>query len=125
MKIIGVVGIRRSGKTTTVEVLIRELKKRGFTVGTVKSINCPLFEIEEREKSNTRRHKKAGADVVCASAKGETTFIYGEGLGQNRIFEKMDVDYLILEGDYQSDVPGCQCVENSGSTCGKSAGMRL
>jgi len=109
MKIISVVGVRQSGKTSTVEVLVKELKKRGFSVGTVKSINCPLFEIEESEKSNTRRHKKAGADVVCASARGETTFIYGEGLGQNRIFEKMNVDYLILEGDYQSDVPRIIC----------------
>ena len=111
MKIISVVDIRKSGKTTTVEVLIEELKKRGYRVGTVKTINCPLFEIEEDAKSNTRMHKKAGADVVCASAKGETTFIYSEGIGQNRIFEKMkdQVDYLILEGDYPSDVPRIIC----------------
>ena len=109
MKIISLVGFRHSGKTTTVEVLIRELKKRGFKVGTVKSIHCPSFEIEEKKNSNTMRHKKAGADVVCASAKEETAFIYAKGLEKNGIFEKLDVDYLILEGDYQSDVPRIIC----------------
>ncbi len=109
MKIFSVVGVRKSGKTTTVEILIEELKKRGFTVGTVKTINCPMFSMEEKETSNTYRHKKAGADVVCASAGGETAFIYSRGMEQNRIFEKLDTDYLILEGDYQADVPRIVC----------------
>lgn len=90
----------------------RGAEKRGFTVGTVKTINCPMFSMEEKESSNTFRHKKAGADVVCASAKGETAFIYARGMDRSRIFEKMGTDYLILEGDYQADVPRIVCAHN-------------
>ena len=64
MKICTIVGVRKSGKTTTVTGLIKELKKRGYRVGTVKSVFCPEFTLDTSD-SNTWRHREAGADLVC------------------------------------------------------------
>ncbi len=38
MKVFSVFGITQSGKTTTIEKIITELRKRRFTVGSVKKI---------------------------------------------------------------------------------------
>ena len=111
MKIFSVVGIRRSGKTTTITSLIKELKKRGYRIGTVKTIFCPTFSIDDG-KSNTSRHLKAGANIVCAKARSEVSFIYPFGLDQNEIVSRLieeHLDYLILEGDYETDVPRIVC----------------
>lgn len=108
MIICSVVGIRKSGKTTTVIELIGELKSRGYRVGTVKTVFCPSFSIDE-EGSNTDLHKKAGADVVCARARNELAVLYPYGVKDNDIFSMVDVDILLLEGDYEAKVPRIVC----------------
>jgi molybdopterin-guanine dinucleotide biosynthesis protein MobB len=111
MKIFSVVGVRRSGKTTTVTELIRELKRRGYTVGTVKTIFCPVFSMDE-EGSNTYRHKMAGADVVVARGNGETDIIHPKTMEVNEIAASLSTDYLIVEGDYELCVPQIVCAHN-------------
>ena len=56
MKVFQIVGVRKSGKTTTVERLIGKLKQKGYSVGTVKCINCPVFSLDGNTGSNTARH---------------------------------------------------------------------
>lgn len=46
MKIIMLKGISKTGKTTTAEAVIRELKMRGYTVGSVKDIHFESFTVE-------------------------------------------------------------------------------
>ena len=74
MKLVTLVGVRGSGKTTTVTELVKAIRRRGQTVGTCKSIGCPAFSIDQKG-SNTRRHMLAGANLVCARGKRETSFI--------------------------------------------------
>lgn len=108
MKICTIVGIRKSGKTTTVEGLVRELKKRGYRVGTVKTVFCPAFSMDQ-EGSNTDRHRKAGADLIGVKAKNEMHMIYPENLNDNRFFPLFPVDILLVEGDYEAGVPRIVC----------------
>lgn len=117
MKIVSVVGVRKSGKTTTVVALIAELKKRGFRVGSVKNIGCPIFSMD-KPGSNTDKHRKAGADVVVAHGHGETDFVYPMTLGMNEIFKRLEgtVDILVCEGDYESAVPRIVCGWNEKET---------
>lgn len=108
MKICSVVGIRKSGKTTVVTELIKELKKRGYRVGTVKTVFCPDFTLDQ-EGSNTDRHKKAGADIIGIKGKHEMNLIYPYGLDDNTFFPMFDVDILLAEGDYEAGVPRIVC----------------
>ncbi|MGI6011075.1 MAG: molybdopterin-guanine dinucleotide biosynthesis protein B [Ruminococcus sp.] len=108
MKICTIVGIRKSGKTTTVTELVKELKKRGYRVGTVKTVFCPAFSMDQ-EGSNTDRHRKAGADIIGVKGKREMNLIYPRGMDDNHFFPLFPVDILLVEGDYEAGVPRIVC----------------
>lgn len=59
-------GKQNTGKTTLIGLIIPLLKRRGYTVGTIK-YNIPSFEIDYEGK-DTYRHYQAGADVVSISS---------------------------------------------------------
>ena len=109
MKIVTVVGIRKSGKTSTVTALIEAIRARGKKVGTCKTVFCPTFTID-KPTSNTMRHRRAGSELVCSRAKGETAFLYPEALPLSKVLENYKgCDYVLLEGDYFAPVPRIVC----------------
>ncbi|MBE5798760.1 MAG: molybdopterin-guanine dinucleotide biosynthesis protein B [Clostridiales bacterium] len=109
MKIITIVGIRKSGKTSTVTSLIEEIRRRGKKVGTCKTVFCPTFSMD-KSTSNTAKHRRAGSELVCARAKFETTFLYPEALPLSKVLEAYKgCDYVLLEGDYFAPVPRIVC----------------
>lgn len=113
MKIITIVGIRKSGKTSTVIALIEAIRRRGKRVGTCKTVFCPTFSMDT-STSNTARHRRAGSELVCARARFETTFLYPEALPLSRILEAYrDCDYVLLEGDYAAPVPRIVCAHQA------------
>lgn len=107
MKICTIVGVRGSGKTTTVAALVRELKSRGHRVGTVKTTFCPGFSLDT-PGSNSDRHRKAGADLVCIRGDQETDLILPP-LSDASAYASFPVDFLLLEGDYELCVPRIIC----------------
>ncbi len=112
MKVFQIVGVRRSGKTATVEALIRELKSRGYRVGTVKCIGCPVFTLDTRKNSNTARHREAGADLVVAFGPREVDFVFPRQLDMDHTLKIMaaeGLDFCIMEGGYAYDLPRIVC----------------
>lgn len=125
MRVLTVVGISNSGKTTVVEGLITELSARGYTVGTVKSISCGSrchllqngichcggggnhhsFTIDTAGGKNSLRHRAAGSLQVTTWAENETAVLYPRELTYRELVALYDFDYLILEGDYYSPAP--------------------
>ncbi len=104
MKVFSVVGYTKSGKTTTIEKIIFELKKRNYSVGTVKDIHFEQFEMDT-EGTNTHRHKLAGAELITARGLHETDILFQDKLDIYQIASFYDVDYLILEGVSDANVP--------------------
>lgn len=99
---------RESGKTTTVESLVREFTKRGYSVGAIKQIHDYDFTIDTPGK-DTWRLAKAGAKAVVAAAPKEVTLI--KKVEKDRFFEAFKLlrvekpDLILVEGDPQIDVP--------------------
>ncbi len=113
MEIIGVVSKgKKSGKTTTVEDIVRELVKRGYRCGTVKHICKEDGFTLDRENTDTWRHARAGARVVVGVSKGETAYIL-KTEKEPRLSEVIrgigdickELDYLIVEGFSKEDIP--------------------
>jgi len=72
--IFAVVGSKNSGKTTTIEVLTRELTKRGYKIAAIKHIPEPNFAIDKTGK-DTWRFAQSGAKTIISVASNEIATI--------------------------------------------------
>ena len=104
MKLFSVIGVSQSGKTTTIERLIAELTRRGYSVGSVKEIHFEDFAIDT-PGSNTDRHRRAGARQVAARGFHETDLLYQHKLDMDEILLHFDYDFVALEGVTDMPVP--------------------
>jgi molybdopterin-guanine dinucleotide biosynthesis protein B len=98
-----------TGKTTYLEKLIAEMKRRGYRVGCIKH-DVHGFDIDKPGK-DTWRHAKAGADVVCISSPEKMAVIkkVDQELKLAGVLKYInDVDIIFTEG-YKSE--GCSKVE--------------
>jgi len=106
MKVFSVVGYSKSGKTATIELVIGELVRRGYKVGSVKEIHSEGFEIDGNPASNTNRHRKAGSGLVTARGLNETDVMFPEKLDARKIFSLYDgFDYVVCEGVRDYPIP--------------------
>ena len=64
--IVSIVGRSNTGKTTLIEKLIPELRRRGYRVATIKH-NIHGFDIDHEGKDSWR-HKKAGARLTVIAS---------------------------------------------------------
>lgn len=100
--LVAVVGSRRSGKTTTVEAIVRGLTKKKYKVASVKHIHEPNFTIDSRGK-DTWRQAKAGARIVVGVAARELAVIKKVDTTRYTLSDITqsctdNVDIIILEG---------------------------
>jgi len=102
MPIIAVVGSRQSGKTTTVEALVRGLTEKEYRVATAKHIHQADFTIDTKGK-DTWRHAQAGAKTILSVAPNELAIIKKVDTTRydlSALVEQCEkeADILILEG---------------------------
>ncbi|MDH5815416.1 MAG: molybdopterin-guanine dinucleotide biosynthesis protein B [Candidatus Nezhaarchaeota archaeon] len=102
-KKIAVLGSKKSGKTSIVEILVRHFTEMGLIVGTIKHIHHPNFTIDS-EGSDTWRHRRAGAKATAYLSPLEAGLILSmerepENLEEAlRLIEGLKMDLLIMEG---------------------------
>ena len=80
MRVIAVVGSKKSGKTTTIEKMIEELTKRGYKVAAIKHISEPNFTIDTARK-DTWKFAQSGAKTTISVAANEVATIEKVPLG--------------------------------------------
>ena len=117
VSIVSVVGKSGSGKTTFLEKLLPELKRRGYRVATVKH-DVHGFDIDQPGK-DTWRHTQAGAEAVVISSPRRFALI-------QRLDEEMPldeiasyvrgVDIIITEGYKRGDKPKIEISRRARST---------
>ncbi len=104
--VISVVGRSGVGKTTALERIIREVKGRGYRVGTVKH-DAHGFEVDKPGKDSWR-HTRAGSDAVVISGPRQMALIrqLDEEMALDEVVELMgNVDLVITEGYKGGDKP--------------------
>lgn len=98
LRAVAVVGFKKSGKTTVVEGLVRELVKRGYRVGTIKHIREEEFSMDTPGK-DTWRHARAGASVIVSLAPREVATITKRSANLEEIMSTLQLlDFVIVEG---------------------------
>jgi molybdopterin-guanine dinucleotide biosynthesis protein B len=104
--IVSMVGKSGVGKTTALERVIRELKRRGYMVGTIKH-DTHGFEVD-RPGKDSWRHAQAGSDAVVLSGPRKMALIrqLQDEMPLDEIVRLMDgVDLVITEGYKRGDKP--------------------
>jgi molybdopterin-guanine dinucleotide biosynthesis protein B len=103
--VVSIVGKSESGKTTLIERLIPELKRRGYRIGVVKHAHHG-FDMDRKGK-DSYRHRQAGADTVMTAAPGQIAII--KDITDYRLSHLVayfnDVDLLITEGFKKENTP--------------------
>jgi len=99
--VIAVVGGKKSGKTATIEILIKELTQRGYSVAAVKHIPEDDFTIDTEGK-DTWKFAQSGAKIVIAVSAAEVATIEKtetRNLSLNAILRRCrGSDLIFLEG---------------------------
>ena len=103
--VFAVVGGKHSGKTTTIEALIKELSTRGYKVAAVKHVSEQNLALDTKGK-DTWRYAKAGASIILGVAAREIVTIEKvttEKFSIKEILERIgDCDIVMLEGFKES-----------------------
>lgn len=104
-----------TGKTTIIEKLIKELKRRKLKVAAIKH-DAHDFEID-REGKDSWRFTRAGADVAAVSSGTKTAFVISRPLDLSGVVSGIsDVDIILAEGYNNEDLP---CIGISRMDTGK------
>ena len=103
--IITVVGFSDAGKTTLIEKLVPELKRRGFQVGTIKHA-AHGFAIDRKGKDSWR-HQQAGADIVAVAGPDKITMVINTPAEPLEAIRRRmtEVDLIIAEGFKSAQMP--------------------
>jgi molybdopterin-guanine dinucleotide biosynthesis protein MobB len=114
MRFIGIVGHKKSGKTTLIELLTAELSARGFIIGTIKMTTHDLqFDSPGKD---THRHRAAGSLATLIKSSSEHAFFaapqYLDDILISQLFSKCD--FVFIEGDSGSDNPKICVSDNRG-----------
>ena len=112
-RILTVAGLKKSGKTTVTAALIRELRARGFRVGSVKTFRHHPLNLD-RSGADTRRHAEAGAEFTVAILDGELAYFEPRasraGLRDAARLFAPGVDFVVWEGTADPEAGGGQVV---------------
>jgi molybdopterin-guanine dinucleotide biosynthesis protein B len=104
--VVSLVGKSGVGKTTVLERVIREVKARGYKLGTIKH-DTHGFEVD-RPGKDSWRHAQAGSDAVVISGPRKLALIrqLEEEVPLDEILGLIgDVDLVITEGYKRGDRP--------------------
>lgn len=103
--LVAFVGKSKSGKTTLVEKLIPELKRRGYRIGTIKHAHHG-FSLDQQGKDSSR-HRLAGADGVIVSGPQTMAMVRDQTDGSLTALAAFfnDMDLVIVEGFKKEDQP--------------------
>ena len=118
MPFVSFVGNSNSGKTTLIEQLVRELKKLGYRVATVK--HAPHGFNIDRPGKDSYRLKEAGSDVVVVSSPTQLALIKDieteASLSQIATLIGNKVDIILLEGFKSTKEPKIAILNDESDT---------
>ena len=115
--VISMVGKSGVGKTTALERVIREIKRRGYKVGTVKH-DTHGFDVD-RPGKDSWRHAQAGSDVVVISGPHKMALIrqLDSEVSLDDIVSLLgDLDLIITEGYKKGDKPKIEVTRQARGT---------
>ena len=103
VRVVSVIGLKKTGKSTVVEKLVSALVARGHRVGTIKSMARMDTTLDIQGK-DTWRHQEAGASFVIAQTGVETVFFQRHMENGKKPLKELlrlvpeETEFLVCEG---------------------------
>lgn len=112
--IVSIVGRSNTGKTTLIEKVIPELRRRGYRIATIKH-NIHGFDIDHEGKDSWR-HKRAGAQATVIASPHQVAFVEDVTrdyeLSELRDLYIRNVDIILSEGFKKNPHPKIEVVRS-------------
>ena len=112
--VITIIGKSKSGKTTLLEKLIAELKRREYRIATIKHHSHAGFDID-RPGKDSWRHAQAGSDhvIIAAPDKVASYRVLERELSLDEIVAGVNaVDVILVEGYRQAGKPTLEVIRS-------------
>jgi molybdopterin-guanine dinucleotide biosynthesis protein B len=111
MKAIGVIGYKKSGKTTLVTTLARELTQRGYKIATLKHIlQAKHLDLPFKD---TAKHMQYASQTAAISP-AESALFFNHRKSLEEMIGYLEADFLIIEGFGQEKTfPKIVCFKES------------
>ena len=114
MKIIGVIGWKNSGKTYYVQEIIKKLRKKGYSVASIKHAHHE-FDVDQ-PKTDSFLHRKAGSQqVIISSSKRWVKITELENSSEKNLTELLQqlstTDIVIVEGFKNDNHPKIEIIK--------------
>jgi molybdopterin-guanine dinucleotide biosynthesis protein B len=93
MRVIGIIGYKKSGKTTLTLKLSNELTKRGYKVAVVKHVNKDIG----LNNTDTSKYKKCLAQVAAITSEESVIFLKNKK-NIEEIIKYFEADIILIEG---------------------------
>lgn len=93
MKAVGIVGYKKSGKTTLLVNLVRELTKRGYRISSVKHSSSRL----DLANTDTDLHKQYCKEVGAITPDDSAIF-FQESFSLDKMLDYLECDLVLVEG---------------------------
>jgi molybdopterin-guanine dinucleotide biosynthesis adapter protein len=108
-KIIALKGFSNSGKTTSLESIVKYLTGIGKKTSVVKYIHMDNFSIDQPGK-DTWKIRQSGGDPIISYSKHEIAFLTNQPLNLEQTIQiilslRNDLDYIFLEGFWRNLFP--------------------
>tara|TARA_B100001741_G_C16268195_1_gene466375 strand:- start:29 stop:511 length:483 start_codon:yes stop_codon:yes gene_type:complete len=114
MKIIGIIGWKNSGKTYYVQEIIKKLRKKGYSVASIKHAHHE-FDVDQ-PKTDSFLHRKAGSQqVIISSSKRWVKITELENNTEKNLTELLQqlstTDIVIVEGFKNDNHPKIEIIK--------------
>ena len=114
MKIIGIIGWKNSGKTYYVQEIIKKLRKKGYSVASIKHAHHE-FDVDQ-PKTDSFLHRKAGSQqVIISSSKRWVKITELENSAEKNLTELLQqlstTDIVIVEGFKNDNHPKIEIIK--------------
>lgn len=93
MRVIGITGYKKSGKTTLILKLSDELIKRGYKVAVIKHINGNIDQVN----TDTSKYKEVLTQVAAITSKESVIFLKNKK-NLEEIIKYFEADIILIEG---------------------------
>ena len=93
MKVVGIVGYKKSGKTTLLVKVARELTERGYTVASLKHTSESL----DLPSTDTSLHRQFTIQTAAISPK-ESAIFFSESKSIEDMLSYLKADFILIEG---------------------------